>query len=172
MHISSRYAKILRETNFCTREIPRSGSKAKDGEKRRKKDRTMVITMAKLRKPPGPKTVFSIRNLSSGELFFLGNLFCFRYGKFYHFIINLIWVKEIIILHSFSSSFFLWNVKVKEAWNSLRALKQLPLVAIIYLCYPQPTYMYWLLLFLAYSLQWSIVVRPSDWGCTRPPYRI
>ena len=34
MHISSSYAKILGETNFHTREIPRSGSKAKDGEKR------------------------------------------------------------------------------------------------------------------------------------------
>ena len=36
MHISSSYAKILGETNFRTREIPRSGSKAKDGEKREK----------------------------------------------------------------------------------------------------------------------------------------
>ena len=48
--------------NFHTWEIPRSGSKGKDGEK--KDDRMMVITMAKLRmahasthgarKPPGP----------------------------------------------------------------------------------------------------------------------
>ena len=37
LHISSSYAKILGETNFRTREIPRSGSKAKDGEKKRKK---------------------------------------------------------------------------------------------------------------------------------------
>ena len=29
------YVKILGETNFHTREIPRSGSKAKDGEKER-----------------------------------------------------------------------------------------------------------------------------------------
>ena len=36
MHISSSYAKILGETNFHAREIPRSGSKAKDGEKREK----------------------------------------------------------------------------------------------------------------------------------------
>ena len=36
MHISSRYAKILGETNFRTREIPRSGSKAEDGGKREK----------------------------------------------------------------------------------------------------------------------------------------
>ena len=68
MHISSSYAKILGEKLFHTREIPRSGSKAEDGEKEkkeRKRDRTMVITMAKLRmahasthgarKPPGPK---------------------------------------------------------------------------------------------------------------------
>ena len=59
-------SKILDEKLFRTREIPRSGSKAEDGEKRekREKDRMMVITMAKLcmahasthgaRKPPGP----------------------------------------------------------------------------------------------------------------------
>ena len=33
MHISSSYAKILGEQLFHTREIPRSGSKAEDGEK-------------------------------------------------------------------------------------------------------------------------------------------
>ena len=69
LHISSSYAKILGEKLFRTREFPRSGSKAKDGEKEeeeeREKDLTMVITMAKLRmahasthgarKPPGPK---------------------------------------------------------------------------------------------------------------------
>ena len=67
LHISSCYAKILGGKLFCTCEFPRSGSKAKDGEKKRKKkeeERTMVITMAKLRmahaskygarKPPGP----------------------------------------------------------------------------------------------------------------------
>ena len=37
MHISSSYAKILGETNFHTREFPRSGSKAKDGEKKERK---------------------------------------------------------------------------------------------------------------------------------------
>ena len=36
LHISSSYAKILGETNFRTREIPQSGSKAKDGEKRKR----------------------------------------------------------------------------------------------------------------------------------------
>ena len=34
--VSSSYAKIRGETNFCTREIPRSGSKAKDGEKKKR----------------------------------------------------------------------------------------------------------------------------------------
>ena len=66
LHISSRYAKILGQKLFLTREFPWSGSKAKDGEEKKKgeKDWTMVITMAKLRmahasthgtrKPPGP----------------------------------------------------------------------------------------------------------------------
>ena len=35
--ISSSYAKIFGETNFHAREIPRSGSKAKDGEEKKKK---------------------------------------------------------------------------------------------------------------------------------------
>ena len=39
MHISSGYANILGETNFHTREIPRSGSKAEDGEEEKKKER-------------------------------------------------------------------------------------------------------------------------------------
>ena len=57
------------EKLFHTWEIPRSGSKAEDGEKKRErereKERKLVITMAKLcmahasthgaRKPPGPK---------------------------------------------------------------------------------------------------------------------
>ena len=47
MHISSSYAKILGEKLFYTREIPRSGSKAEDGE--RERERKLVITMAKLR---------------------------------------------------------------------------------------------------------------------------
>ena len=34
--MSSSYAKILGETNFHTRAIPRSGSKEEDGEKRKK----------------------------------------------------------------------------------------------------------------------------------------
>ena len=36
MHISSSYAKILGEKLFHTWEIPRSGSKAEDGEKEKK----------------------------------------------------------------------------------------------------------------------------------------
>ena len=39
MHISSSYAKILGETNFHTREIPRSWSKAKDGERDKERER-------------------------------------------------------------------------------------------------------------------------------------
>ena len=48
MHVSSIYAKILGDTNFHTQEFPRSGSKAKDGEreKDREKERKLVITMA------------------------------------------------------------------------------------------------------------------------------
>ena len=63
--ISSYYAKILGGKLFRTWEIPRSGSKAKDGEKKREREQKLVITMAKLRmahasthgarKPPGPK---------------------------------------------------------------------------------------------------------------------
>ena len=41
MHISSSYAKILGEKLFRTWEIPRSGSKAKDGE-RKKRERAKV----------------------------------------------------------------------------------------------------------------------------------
>ena len=36
MHISPTYAKILGETNFQPLVLPRSGSKAKDGEKRKR----------------------------------------------------------------------------------------------------------------------------------------
>ena len=36
-HISSSYAKILGETNFHAQEIPRSGSKAEDGEREKKR---------------------------------------------------------------------------------------------------------------------------------------
>ena len=39
MHISSSYAKILGQKLFRTREFSRSGSKAKDGEKRGEKER-------------------------------------------------------------------------------------------------------------------------------------
>ena len=39
MHISSSYAKILGEKLFRTWEIPRSGSKAKDGEKKKEREK-------------------------------------------------------------------------------------------------------------------------------------
>ena len=64
MHLSSSYAKILGETNFGTREIPRSGSKAKDGEKRKKERKRRERlndgnnngqAMHGARKPPGQK---------------------------------------------------------------------------------------------------------------------
>ena len=72
MHISSRFAKILGEKLFRTWEFPQSGSKAEDGGKKRKKEeRKLVKTMAKLRmahasthgarKPPGPKYFLSLQ---------------------------------------------------------------------------------------------------------------
>ena len=42
LHIFSSYAKILGETNFQPREFPRWGSKAKDGEKRKRERRAKV----------------------------------------------------------------------------------------------------------------------------------
>ena len=68
MHISSSFAKILGEKLFCTWEIPRSGSKAKNGEKKEKKKRKKERKKERLnngdnngqathgaRNPPGPK---------------------------------------------------------------------------------------------------------------------
>ena len=60
LYISSSYAKILGETNFHTRGIPRSWSKAENGEKERDKERAKVgdnngQAMHGARKPPGPK---------------------------------------------------------------------------------------------------------------------
>ena len=69
MHISSSYAKILLETNFNTLEFPRSGSEAKDGEKKKDRKKTETAKLGnnngQLRiatpprvvhaKPPGPK---------------------------------------------------------------------------------------------------------------------
>ena len=59
MHISSSYAKILGETNFHAREIPGSGSKAEDGERKRERERAKVgdnygQATHGARKPPGP----------------------------------------------------------------------------------------------------------------------
>ena len=42
MHIPSSYAKILGETTFQSREIPRSGSKAIDGEEKKEQWRPKV----------------------------------------------------------------------------------------------------------------------------------
>ena len=39
MHISSSYAKILGQKLFRTWELPRSGSKAKNGEKKKERER-------------------------------------------------------------------------------------------------------------------------------------
>ena len=68
MHISSSYAKILGETNFRTREFPRSGSKAKDGEKRGEKERlndgnNNDQAMHGARKPPGPIKINYVNRL-------------------------------------------------------------------------------------------------------------
>ena len=46
MHISSIYAKILGKTNFHAWEFPQSGSKGKNGDRERERDRKLVITMA------------------------------------------------------------------------------------------------------------------------------
>ena len=65
MHISSSYAKILGETNFRTREFPRSGSKAKDGKEKERentpgtaggpggRDRTLAVKSKKIAKKSG-----------------------------------------------------------------------------------------------------------------------
>ena len=62
MHISSSYAKILGEKLFRTWEIPRSGSKAKDGEEEKKERERERLNDGNNngqathgpRKPPGP----------------------------------------------------------------------------------------------------------------------
>ena len=63
MHISSSCAKISGETNFHTREIPQSGSKAKNGEKRKRERKKEGLNNGDnngqathgARKPPGSK---------------------------------------------------------------------------------------------------------------------
>ena len=70
MHISSSYAKILGETNFQPWEIPRSGSKAKDGKEKERKREREKKTNGQLRiatpprvanaKPPGPKIAINL----------------------------------------------------------------------------------------------------------------
>ena len=73
LHISSSYAKILGETNFHAREIPRSGWKVEGGERRKKKKKKEEKEKsrwkqwpASLRQPPrvahastpGPKCMY------------------------------------------------------------------------------------------------------------------
>ena len=58
MHISSSYAKILGEKLFRTWEIPRSGSKAEDGEREKRgpnDGNNNGQATHGARKPPGPK---------------------------------------------------------------------------------------------------------------------
>ena len=62
MHISSSFAKILGEKLFRTWEILRSGSKAKNGERKRERERERLNdgdnngqATHGARKPPGPK---------------------------------------------------------------------------------------------------------------------
>ena len=61
MHISSSYAKILGEKLFRTWEVPRSGSKAEDGERKKERlndgENNGQATHG-ARKPPGPKINF------------------------------------------------------------------------------------------------------------------
>ena len=58
LHKYSSYAKLLGKTNFHTREIPRNGTKAKDGEEKKKErlndgnNNGQATNGA--RKPPGP----------------------------------------------------------------------------------------------------------------------
>ena len=63
MHISSSYAKILRQKLFHT-QFPGSGSKAKDGEKRKKQRLNNGNNNGQAthgaRKPPGPKRAINI----------------------------------------------------------------------------------------------------------------
>ena len=90
LYISSSYAKILGETNFRTREIPRSGSKAKDGEKKRKKRRAndgnnngqlrnATPPRVAQAKPPGPE--FCLQLLAACEYTKIrtGHNFCPHY---------------------------------------------------------------------------------------------
>ena len=87
LHISSSYAKILEQKLFRTREIPQSGSKAKD--RKREKERPKVgNNNGQLRiatppwvahaKPPGPKKSLKIFAVAYGCFFcFLQHAFKF-----------------------------------------------------------------------------------------------
>ena len=85
LHISSRYAKILGEKLFRTWEIPRSGSKAKDGGKKKKKRLNDGNNNGQLRiatpprvahtKPAGPKKLVFPKILALLEYVFKINIF-------------------------------------------------------------------------------------------------
>ena len=75
LHISSSYSKILGETNFHTREIPRSGSKAENGEKKRKRKKKSELWHGAhiahalrthcARKPPGPINKWELQGVKN-----------------------------------------------------------------------------------------------------------
>jgi len=69
LHISTSYAKILEEKIF-TREFPRSGSKAKDGEKREERQNDGNKNgQLRIATPPAPKPAWANLILS---MFWLG----------------------------------------------------------------------------------------------------
>ena len=79
LHISSSYAKILGETHFQPWEIPRSGSKAKDGKEREKERPKVGNNNGQLRiatpprvahaKPPGPISCPGRQSKEAAKLF-------------------------------------------------------------------------------------------------------
>ena len=76
MHRSNSYANILGATNFHARGIPRSGSKAKDGGKERKRlndgNNNGQVTHASTHgacKPPGPKIAAGSYTIDNWEGF-------------------------------------------------------------------------------------------------------
>ena len=78
MHISSSYAKILGVKLFRTWEIPRSGSKAKNGEERKRERKRERLNDGNnngqathgAQKPPGPKCDFSVNYTSQNKFHF------------------------------------------------------------------------------------------------------
>ena len=126
MHISSSYTKILGETNFQSREIPRSESKAKDGERKREERKRPKAgnNNGQLRiAMPGIMKIFKIWNNSLGVSIKLGFIinsqtwpkylyihlkltYCFR-RKFPNFMLILPWSRvQCICAHNFS---YVWT---------------------------------------------------------------